>query len=110
MVALGGCASFFVGNAFQAQMPEYAHDLGTGNADFSYTALLAANAAGAVIGGLVLESRGLLVARPLAAIVLASASVITGMVVLTWTSGLLGLVGVVFCLIGFFAPTSVHIF
>jgi hypothetical protein len=28
MIALGGITSFFVGNAFQAQMPEYAHDLG----------------------------------------------------------------------------------
>ena len=46
MVALGGCASFFVGSAFQAQMPEFAHDLGTEQADFAYSALLAANAGG----------------------------------------------------------------
>ena len=51
MVALGGCVSFFVGTAFQATMPEFAHDLGTEKADFAYSALLAANAAGAVVGG-----------------------------------------------------------
>ena len=44
------------------------------------------------------------------AIVLASASIITTMIALTWTSGLLGLVGIAFCLIGFFAPNSVHLF
>jgi len=58
MVVLGGCASLLVGNAFQAQMPEFAHDLGTEKADFAYSALLAANAAGAVVGGFLLEGRG----------------------------------------------------
>jgi MFS family permease len=58
MVVLGGCASLLVGNAFQAQMPEFAHDLGTGKADFAYSALLAANAAGAVVGGFLLEGKG----------------------------------------------------
>jgi len=58
MVALGGCVSFFVGTAFQATMPEFAHDLGTGKADFAYSALLGANAAGAVVGGFLLEGRG----------------------------------------------------
>jgi MFS family permease len=57
MVALGGCVSFFVGTAFQATMPEFAHDLGTEKADFAYSALLAANAAGAVVGGFLLEGR-----------------------------------------------------
>jgi len=70
MILLAGASSFFVGNAFQAQMPEYAHDLGTENADFSYSVLLAANAAGAVAGGLILESKGLLPARPNTAIFL----------------------------------------
>jgi MFS family permease len=51
-------------------MPEYAHDLGTEKADFSYAVLLAANAAGAFVGGLVLEARGFLRATPLTAIVL----------------------------------------
>jgi hypothetical protein len=41
-------------------------------------------------------------------IVLASAQVITGMIVLAWLAGGLGLVGVGFTLIGFFAPHAVH--
>jgi MFS family permease len=60
-----------VGTAFQAQMPEFAHDLGTEEADSSYTMLLGANAAGALTGGLTLEARGLLRAEPRTAIVLA---------------------------------------
>jgi MFS family permease len=70
MMLLAGVSSFFVGTAFQAQMPEYAHDLGTEAADFSYSVLLAANAAGALSGGVILESRGLLHASPRSAIVL----------------------------------------
>ncbi|HWM79149.1 MAG TPA: MFS transporter, partial [Methylomirabilota bacterium] len=69
MIVLGGTTSFLVGNAFQAQMPEYAHDLGTDEAGVRYSILLGANAAGALTGGLVLESRGLLQARPQTAIV-----------------------------------------
>jgi len=57
MVALGGAASLFVGNAFQANMPEFAHDLGTAKADFAYSALLAANAAGSVFGGFALDGK-----------------------------------------------------
>jgi MFS family permease len=56
MIVLGGVTSFFVGNAFQAQMPEYAHHLGTDEAGTWYSVLLAANAAGAVIGALSLEA------------------------------------------------------
>jgi MFS family permease len=63
MVVLAGCVSFFVGTAFQATMPEFAHDLGTEKADFAYSALLGANAAGAVIGGFMLEGRGWLPPR-----------------------------------------------
>ena len=44
------------------------------------------------------------------AIVLASAAIITSMMWLIWVSGGLGIVGVIFCLIGFLAPTSVHLF
>lgn len=44
------------------------------------------------------------------AIVLASATIITGAAVLAWVAGALGLVGIVFSLIGFFAPTAVHLF
>lgn len=63
MVVLAGCVSFFVGTAFQAVMPEFAHDLGSDHADFAYSALLAANAAGAVVGGILLEGRGWLPPR-----------------------------------------------
>lgn len=41
-------------------------------------------------------------------IVLASAQVITGMIILAWLSGGLGVVGVLFTLIGLFAPHALH--
>lgn len=43
------------------------------------------------------------------AIVLASASLIAGVVWLTWLGGALGAVGVVFSLLGWLAPTLVHL-
>jgi MFS family permease len=52
-------------------MPEYAHDLGHGAADIAYSMLLAADAAGALIAGFILENRGLLPARPKTAFLLA---------------------------------------
>jgi len=70
MIMLGGASSLLVGSSFMAQMPEFAHDLGNEKADFSYSVLLAANAAGAFAGGMILESRGLLRANPRSAIVL----------------------------------------
>jgi len=57
MILLGGAASLFVGNAFQANMPEFAHDLGTEKTDLAYNALLTANAAGSVFGGFVLDGK-----------------------------------------------------
>ena len=42
-------------------------------------------------------------------IVLASATIITGMIVLAWASGGLALIGIAFTMIGLFAPHSVHI-
>ena len=71
MIVLAGLAALIVGNAYQAQMPEFAHDLGHGDAGFFYSMLLAADAAGAFIAGMVLESRGLLPPRPRTALVLA---------------------------------------
>lgn len=71
MTLLAGGASLMVGNAYQAQMPEFAHDLGAGHADFTYSMLLAADAAGALVAGFVLEARGLLQARPRTAFTLA---------------------------------------
>ncbi|MCD0423559.1 MAG: DUF4337 domain-containing protein [Rhodopseudomonas sp.] len=42
-------------------------------------------------------------------IVLASATIITGMMVLAWISGLLGIAGLGFMAIGLFAPHAVHL-
>ena len=56
MILLAGATSFFVGTAFQAQMPEYAHHHGSEEADVWYSVLFGANAAGAVIGAIVLET------------------------------------------------------
>ena len=60
MVALGGLSSLFIGAALGPQMPEFAEGLGVSEAGLVYGALLAANAAGAVFGGIVLESTGIL--------------------------------------------------
>jgi MFS family permease len=60
MILLGGTTSFLVGNAFQAQMPEYAHHLGADEAGAWYSVLLAANAVGAIIGAVLLESATLM--------------------------------------------------
>ncbi|MCX7310942.1 MAG: MFS transporter [Alphaproteobacteria bacterium] len=71
MTLLAGVTSFMVGNAYNAQMPGFAHDLGHGDPDVSYSMLLAADAAGAVLAGIVLESWGRLKTTPQTAIVLA---------------------------------------
>jgi len=71
MVLLGGSASFFIGHGYQAQMPGFAHDLGQHNVGMLYSMLLGANAAGAFIAGIVLESRGLLPPNPRTALILA---------------------------------------
>jgi MFS family permease len=71
MVILGGSASLLVGNAFQTQMPGFANDLGAGSADFAYSALLMASAAGAVFGGFLLEGKGWLQANVRSAILCA---------------------------------------
>jgi len=70
MTLVAGASSFVIGNAYQAQMPEFAADLGHGDADFYYSMLLAANASGALTAGIVLESRGALQANPKMAFVL----------------------------------------
>lgn len=73
MVFLAGLAALFVGNAYQAQMPGFAFDLGHGDPGVSYSMLLAADAAGALAAGFVLESRGLLHPAARTALVLAMA-------------------------------------
>ena len=55
VIATAGLAALLVGNAFRAQMPEFAEDLGSGEASLAYSALLGADAAGAVVGGVLLE-------------------------------------------------------
>jgi len=71
MTLLVGCASFFIGNAYQSQMPGFAIDLGHGDPGLSYSALLTADALGALSAGLLLESRNLLQVRAGTAFVLA---------------------------------------
>ncbi|HEU4368815.1 MAG TPA: MFS transporter [Methylomirabilota bacterium] len=73
MMLLGGATSFFVGSAFQAQMPEYAHDLGSDEAGVWYSVLLAANAGGAILGAVLLESANVVQPGARAAILAAAA-------------------------------------
>jgi MFS family permease len=73
MIVLAGVTSFFVGSGFQPQMPEYAHDLGAEQADVWYSVLLAGNAAGAVLGAVLLESLDVLRPSTRTAIVCAAA-------------------------------------
>jgi MFS family permease len=56
MVLLGGISSFLIGSGISPQMPEFAIDLGLNQAGIGYGMLLAANSAGAVLGGVILES------------------------------------------------------
>jgi hypothetical protein len=65
MLVLAGGASFFVGNSYQASMPEFAADLGQGKGSAMYFMLFAADAAGALAAGVLLEtSRKLLPVEP----------------------------------------------
>jgi MFS family permease len=72
MILLAGFASFFIGTAYQAQMPAFAHALGHGDPGISYSLLLGADAAGALFAGLMLEAHGLLHPKPRTALFLAS--------------------------------------
>ncbi|MDP9001786.1 MAG: MFS transporter [Myxococcota bacterium] len=58
MILLAGAASSFIGNSYQAQMPGFAADLGHADPGVSYSALLAADATGALLAGILLELRG----------------------------------------------------
>ena len=60
-----------VGNAYHAQMPGFAGDLGHGDPGVSYSVLLAADAAGALLAGIALEAWGRLRPTPRTAIFLA---------------------------------------
>ncbi|MBB4375738.1 MFS-type transporter involved in bile tolerance, Atg22 family [Bradyrhizobium sp. Rc3b] len=80
MTWLAGLTSFMIGNAYHAQMPGFAGDLGHGDPGVSYSVLLAADAAGAVLAAIALESWGRLKGTPRAAILLA----------MLWSAALLG--------------------
>ncbi|HZS02721.1 MAG TPA: MFS transporter [Chloroflexota bacterium] len=73
MLALAATSSFFIGSGMQAQMPEFAQDLGVGEAGIAYSALVAANAVGGVLGGLLLDGLGLFATRARTALLLAIA-------------------------------------
>src|SRR2546426_10430559 len=72
MIVVAGATSLFIGTAFQAQMPEFAHHHGSEEADVWYSVLFGANAAGAVIGALLLETVTVLQGGVRAAIVCAA--------------------------------------
>jgi len=80
MTWLAGLTSFMIGNAYHAQMPGFAGDLGHGDPGVSYSVLLAADAAGAVLAAIALESWGRLKGTPRTAIMLA----------MLWSLALLG--------------------
>ncbi|WP_283811945.1 MFS transporter [Bradyrhizobium nanningense] len=80
MTWLAGLTSFMIGNAYHAQMPGFAGDLGHGDPGASYSVLLAADAAGAVLAAIALESWGRLKGTPRTAIMLA----------MLWSVALLG--------------------
>lgn len=71
MILLAGGASFFIGNAYLPQMPDFARSLGHGDADLHYSVLLGADAMGALTAGFLLESRGWLLPNPRTAMFLA---------------------------------------
>ncbi|WP_431203867.1 MFS transporter [Bradyrhizobium betae] len=89
MTWLAGLTSFMIGNAYHAQMPGFAGDLGHGDLGHgdpgvSYSVLLAADAGGALLAGLALESWGRLKGTPRTAITLA----------MLWSVALLGFAAV----------------
>lgn len=71
MIVLAGTASFFIGNSYQAQMPSFTHDLGHGDPGMAYSSLLAADAAGALVAGFLLETVTSLSTTPRTALLLA---------------------------------------
>jgi hypothetical protein len=74
MIGLAGSASFFLASGYHAQMPSLAQDLGHGDPGTSYAALLGADASGALLGGILLESSGgVFRPRPRTAMILAIA-------------------------------------
>ncbi len=71
MTLLTGAYALLVGNAYQAQMPEFARDFGHGDPGLLYSMLLSADASGAFLAGIVLEGTGKLQPRTRTVFVLA---------------------------------------
>ena len=71
MTLLAGAGAAFIGTGYSAQMPSFAHDLGHGDPGLSYSLLLAGDAGGGFLAGVVLEGGGLLPPKARTAIVLA---------------------------------------
>lgn len=71
MSLLAAAASAFIGNSYQAQMPNFAVDLGHGDPGAAYSVLLAADAAGALTAGFLLETLGGFKTAPRTALLLA---------------------------------------
>lgn len=72
MICLVGLTSLLVGNAFQAQMPEFAKSFLGHDSGLIYSALLVAGAAGAIFGGLVQETLPSMSPSPRKAVMLAT--------------------------------------
>ena len=73
MTILAGLTSLLVGNAYQAQLPEFAEGFLSDDAGIVYSALLFAGAAGAIFGGLVQEALPSFSPTPLKAALIAAA-------------------------------------
>jgi len=80
MILLASCSSSLVASGYQAQMPNFALDLGHGDAGFFYSLLLGANALGALTAGFALEASGWLQPKPLTPFLL----------LMLWCSALIG--------------------
>ncbi|HUB94934.1 MAG TPA: MFS transporter [Stellaceae bacterium] len=71
MTVLTGAYALLVGNAYQAQMPGFARDLGHGDPGVLYSLLLGSDALGAFLAGIVLEGSGWLLPKARTAFALA---------------------------------------
>jgi MFS family permease len=77
MMLLSAAASFLIGNSYQAQMPNFASDLGHANPGAAYSMLLAADAAGALSGVILLETVATLAPDPRTALLLSAGWCVT---------------------------------
>ena len=80
MIVLVGLTSLLVGNAHQAQLPEFAGSFLEDDAGVAYTVLLLAGAVGAITGGLLLETLPNAAPTPMRATTIAVAWTVTMLV------------------------------